>query len=62
LARERPGLRAWLQQFEQEAGMEQPVRKSMLAKALRIWRGLHWRWYARRVRRCPKGQLSAAVE
>ena len=62
LARERPALHSWLEQFERETSSEQPTRKSLRARALRIWRGLHWRWYARRVRRCPNGQLAPAVE
>lgn len=62
LARERPALRNWLEQFERDTGVERPARKSILAQAFRIWRGLRWRWYARRVRRCPNGQLTPEVE
>jgi hypothetical protein len=62
LARERPALRVWLEQFERELGSERTARRSMLAQAFRIWRGLRWRWYARRVRRCATGQPAQAVE
>jgi hypothetical protein len=62
LAHERPALHEWLEQFERGLGSERPVRKSTLAQAFRLWRGLRWRWYARRVRRCPDGQFAPAVE
>jgi hypothetical protein len=55
LSEERPALHRYVLQVERELPVTGSAALTQLAAAaLRVMRGAHWRWYARRIERAPR--------